>query len=108
MKRSNVMKTTSRIAAAVAAAALALPALGSDPTQPEVANPAPAVVLRGSGRAEARALNADPTWPGTEVAAPATPVRPVGEALAGGIANDEPLASAVRAEKPAAVRVSAK
>lgn len=91
------MKSKFRIAAAVAATALAAPALPTDPTQPEVTNPAPAIVLHGSGRAEADALNADPTQPRTETAAPAVALRSFGdEAVAGAILNDEPMASAVR------------
>lgn len=57
------MRTASHVVAAVVAVALAAPALGSDPTQPEVTNPAPPIALRGSGCAETDALNADPTWP---------------------------------------------
>lgn len=91
------MKSRFRIASAVVVAALAAPALASDPTQPEVTNPAPAIALHGSGRAGAEALNADPTWPRTEAAAPAAELRGIGsEALAGAILNDEPIASAVR------------
>lgn len=102
------MKHAFRIAAAVAAAALVAPALASDPTQPEVANPAPAIALHGSGRAESEALSADPTQPRTEVASPAMVLRGLGdEAVAGAILNDEPLASAVR-ESPAASRVATK
>lgn len=101
------MKNWFRIAAAFAATGLAAPALASDPTQPEVANPAPAIVLHGSGRAEAEALNADPTWPGTEVAAPAAHLRALGsESVAGAILNDEPMASAVR--EPVAPRLATK
>lgn len=100
-----------RTAAAVAAAALAVPALAhglaSDPTQPEGTNPAPAISLHGSGRAEADALNADPTWPGIERAAPAVRLSGRGEwASAGAILGDEPMASAVRAA--ASSRVAAR
>ncbi len=58
------MRTAFHVVAAVVAVALGAPALASDPTQPEVTHPAPAIALRGSGRAETDALNADPTWPG--------------------------------------------
>ncbi len=103
------MKSKLRIAVAVATATLAAPALASDsaepsslasdPNQPEVKNPAPAVALRGSGRAEAAALSSDPNQPPIESAAPAMAVPSLSdEALAGGIVNDEPLASAVRQE----------
>lgn len=97
------MKHMFRIAAAVAAAALVAPALASDPTQPEVANPAPAIALQGSGYAEAEALNAQPEWPGVEVAAPAVSVPGLAEwADAGAILGDEPMASATRAQASAA------
>ncbi len=95
------MKTTFRIAVALAAAALAAPALASepsDPTQPEVKNPAPAIVLHGSGRAEAEALNADPTQPRFETAAPAAALGGFSDqAAASAIVNDEPMTSALRA-----------
>lgn len=101
------MKSTFRIAAALAAAALTIPALASDPTQPEVANPVPAImVLHGSGRAQAEALNADPTWPRTEAAAPAVEVpRLAGEAVASGILRDEPMASAIHEPAPSRLAV---
>ncbi len=101
------MKSRFRIAAAFAAVAFAATALASDPTQPEVTNPAPAIILHGSGHAEAEALNADPNWPRTEVAAPAMHLRAPGrEAVAGAILNDEPVASAAR--EPAAPRLAAR
>lgn len=91
-------------AAAVVAAALGAQALAFDPTQPEVTNPAPAIALQGSGRAEAEALNADPTQPRIDVASPAMVPRSLrDEALAGAILNDEPWASAVRAAAPSRV-----
>ncbi len=97
-----------RIAAALAAAALVAPALGSDPTQPEVTNPAPAIALHGSGSSETEALNADPTQPRTEVASPAVVLPSLGdEAVAGAILNDEPMASAVR-EAASTSRVATK
>jgi hypothetical protein len=90
-------------AAAVVAAALGAQALANEP-QPELKNPAPAIALQGSGRAEADALNADPTWPGSERAAPAMAIRGFGgETDAGAILNDEPWASAVRAAAPSRV-----
>lgn len=102
------MKNRFCIAAAAVAAALAAPVLASDPTQPEVKDPAPAIALHGSGRAEAEALNADSTQPRVETAAPAMVVRGFGdEVVAGAIANDEPMASAVR-EAPATARVATK
>ncbi len=102
------MKSKFRIAAAVAATALAASALASDPTQPEVTNPAPAIALHGSGRAEAEALNTDPTQPRTGTAAPAVALRGFGEeAVAGAILNDEPMTSAVREPAPAS-RVASK
>ncbi len=100
------MKTTFRIAAAVAAAALAAPALASDPTQPAILNDepmtsavwAPAIALNGSGRVEAEALNADPTQPRFETAAPAAALGGFSDqAVASAIVNDEPMTSAVRA-----------
>lgn len=92
------MRSKIRIAAAVAVAALAAPALASDPTQYEVENPAPPIALDGSGFAEAEALNADPTWPHIERAAPTATLRDLGGAtVAGAILNDEPVASAVHA-----------
>ena len=91
------MKSKLRIAAAIAATALAAPALATDPMQPEVTSPAPAIALHASGRAEAEAVNADPTQPRTEIAAPAVALRGYrDEAGAGAILNDEPMASAVR------------
>ena len=97
------MKHAFRIAAAVVAAALGAPAvahdLSSDPTQPAVENPAPAIVLHGSGRAEARALNADPTWPRTEVAAPAVALSRLASDASAAVLGDEPWASAVQAQK---------
>lgn len=91
------MRTKFHIAATVVAAALATPALASDPTQPEVTNPAPAIALQGSGRAEADALNGDPTWPGSEIAAPAVVLHGLGgETHVSAILNDEPWASAVQ------------
>jgi hypothetical protein len=102
------MKNGFRIAAAAVAAALAAPVLASDPTQPEVTNPAPAIALHGSGRAEAEALSADPTQPRVAIAAPAMAVRSFGnDVAAGAIANDEPMASALR-EAPATRRVASK
>ena len=89
------MRTKFHVVVAVVAAALGAPAL-ADELQPEVKNPAPAIALEGSGRAEADALNADPTWPGSESAAPAVALRSFrGETDAGSIVNDEPWASAV-------------
>ncbi len=102
------MKNRFCIAAAAVAAALAAPVLASDPTQPEVTNPAPAIALHGSGRAETEALNADPTQPRMETAAPAMVVGRLGDELvAGAIVNDEPMASAAR-KAPATGRVASK
>ncbi len=96
-----------RIAVAAAAAALAAPALASDPTQPEVTNPAPAIALHGSGRAEAQALNVDPTWPQAEIAAPAVALQTLAtEAPAGTVMGDEPWASA--AQEPASAHLASK
>jgi hypothetical protein len=99
------MKHMFRIAAAVAAAALFAPALANEP-QPELKDPAPAIALHGSGRAEAQALNADPTWPQIEIAAPAVEFSGFDtEAPAGTVLGDEPWASA---QKPVSARLASK
>jgi hypothetical protein len=96
-----------RIAVALAAAALAAPALAFDDPARPATNPAPGIALHGSGRAEAQALNADPTWPQAEFAAPAVALpRLATEDSAGTVLGDEPWASA--AQEPVPSRLASK